>query len=414
MIQGSRPIKQSFTIRLHKNIEKFEDVIKPDLLDSDDWGDYTKVDIDQQYGLGKIYLSPSISNTPNWKYLLLELSDQKAVASNNSYSKALIVFKLTNFKKPKYVSIAIGYGDSMIDKTTVVNDFGKVIAAKRIDSRNMNAVDTTEITDIILQSSRQIVGTQQNGMRSILGSRSEFPRSIRGTMVHGQTEIDLIGNNDTLKATRLMTLNELVPDLEFYVSSYENKNIKQASWANRFLEIKPKDVKNQLTEKFAHNILNGDDFAIVWPYITDVGEYRITGINQKDKTIIGDLSAPYLSAIKISKLGSKQLVSKFTRDRLINTESGQSVSIFQALIGDLIDSGKRYLLFNGLWFQIADNFYKEIQSEFRAVNNSSLPFISNKKGNSEDDYNLQLSTLHLMQIMFRVKSYTGSYFRVLI
>ncbi|OIK85242.1 hypothetical protein ATW79_09520 [Oenococcus oeni] len=103
-----------------------------------------------------------------------------------------------------------------------------------------------------------------------------------------------------------------------------------------------------MTEKFAHNILNGDDFVISWPYITDVGEYRITGINQKDKTIIGDLSAPYLSAIKISKLGSKQLVSKFTRDRLINTESGQSVSIFQALIGDLIDSGKRYLLFNGL------------------------------------------------------------------
>lgn len=122
--------------------------------------------------------------------------------------------------KPKYVSIAIGYGDSMIDKTTVVNDFGKVIAAKHIDSRNMNAVDTTEIIDIILQSSRQIVGTQQNGMRSILGSRLEFPRSIRGIMVHGQTEIDLIGNNDTLKATRLMTLNELVPDLEFYVSSY--------------------------------------------------------------------------------------------------------------------------------------------------------------------------------------------------
>ncbi|OIK85244.1 hypothetical protein ATW79_09530 [Oenococcus oeni] len=75
MIQGGRPIKQSFTIRLHKNIEKFEDVIKPDLLGSDDGGDYTKVDIDQQYGLGKIYLSPLISNTPNWKGLLLELSD---------------------------------------------------------------------------------------------------------------------------------------------------------------------------------------------------------------------------------------------------------------------------------------------------------------------------------------------------
>ena len=382
--------KQTFTIRLHKDISKYDDVIKTDLLNSNDWKDYTKTSIAKKYGNGKIYLSPAIKNTPNWKNLLSTLSNKRAKVSENLSSKALIVFKLTSSKETKFVSISIGYGDSMIDRRTVVNDFGKVIASKLIKDKDLMSIDTTEITDIILQSSRQIIGTKRNSIHSVLGTRSEFPRRIQGSVKNGETEINIVGHNDSLKVAKLMKLEQIASDLEFYVSIYENDKLREANWAKRFTEITAKTVKDQLTYEFASSILKQADFAIAWPYVTEEAEYKITGIYKNNENISEDLSITYLNCIKKRKIDPDKLIAKFKTDYLINIDSNgreQKVHIMKALIGDVVFKKKRYLLFNGSWFLIAQDFYDEIMDEFVNVTESSLPFIKHKKGNYETTYN---------------------------
>lgn len=394
MPSSSKKLKYTFTIRIHKDVTKYTDIIKPEILSSPEWGQYTKTNIDSKYGTGKIFLSPAQPNTPEWKGLLATLSKNVAQASDNVYSKALIIFRLKNSHTHRFASISIGYGDSIIDRKTVVNDFGKVVAAKTIKDDKMRAVDTTEITDVILQSSRQIVGAKINGTRSILGSRSEFPRSIRGTIKNGSTEIELVGNNDSLKVTRLMSLDEIAGDLDFYVEAYENKNLPQAEWSTRFSEVKDTTLKNTLFLEFANSVLAGNDFAIAWPYLTEDADYKITGIQKNDEIIQGDLATAYKDAIGKKAYTSKQLVDKFHRDSLIKVNVNQvlmSVKIVKSLIGDLVFQNERYLLFNGTWFLVSSNFFKDIKDEFDNVVISCLPFIPTKNGESEENYNGMLN-----------------------
>lgn len=50
MMDSEKISKQIFTMRLHKGINKYDDVIKPDLLNSNEWKDYTKTSIAKKYG----------------------------------------------------------------------------------------------------------------------------------------------------------------------------------------------------------------------------------------------------------------------------------------------------------------------------------------------------------------------------
>ncbi|CAK1242851.1 DUF6119 family protein [Fructobacillus fructosus] len=391
----SKKSNYGFTIRLHKNINDYEDVIKSKIISSEDWQYYQKSDINSSYGLGKVFLSNQINNRPAWAGILESLSVKKLTIEENTYTKALIVFKLTNFKEPQFVSISIGYGDSLIDQKTVINDFGKVIAAKLIKNKNLTSVDTTQITDVILQSTRQIIGTKTNGIRSILSNRSEFPRKIQGFVKNQQTEFNVTGHNEVLKVTKKMTLNELSDDLEFYVKIYFDKRLEEASWSQRFTEITSKEFKNQLTEQLADSILNNsNDFAIAWPYQTEDSNYKIHGINNPE-VITDSLSKHYLTYItQKKKLGPKQLATKLYRDRLIKIDKNneeEQTSIMKSLISDIVFEDKRYLLFNGNWYQLSETFYKQILDEFSNVTHSELPFIPHIFGQNETKYNESLT-----------------------
>ena len=46
--------------------------------------------------------------------------------------KALVVIELKDIKTNTFLSISFGRGNSLLDEATIVGDFGKIIAAKKL------------------------------------------------------------------------------------------------------------------------------------------------------------------------------------------------------------------------------------------------------------------------------------------
>lgn len=400
MVIMSDKSSMKLTIRLHKNITAFNEVLKDNILN---WKNYTVTKT--VYGDGMIYLSPSLRTVPIWSTVVEELADGSNISpEKNTHSNCLMVFKIILKNKDEhFMSLSYGAGDSLIDSQTIVSDFGKVVASKSVEVDNVTALENTQITDIILQSSHQIVGLNMNGAKeTLLENRSQYIRKIIGTVNESNTSFRVKGSDAVLQIEKLMKINEIPEELKKQCEIYFSDK-KQGDWVTRFSEVKIASTKDTLTDKLIDNILNGENFAIAWPAeLNDNANVRIEGLGSKNDYIAVDFAMAFKEYIQLKNLDVKQIKSKLHRDHLVveNDDGtyGGKILIYNALIGEVIDGSKRYELFGGKWYSISPNFYKEIQAEFSEIDESQIKFPTHVQQPKEkifkDDegfYNIKLS-----------------------
>jgi len=399
--------QHNISIRLHtKKVKKYQDVLKG-VYQLGGKCQATKTIIPRKYGHGVAYSLFNQSSRATWANDFESLLNHKVSVPDNEYSKAVIVFKvISRQKNTRFMSISFGYGDSLLDSSMYDTDFGKSIAAQKIPDSSVYSAETIEISDAIIQMEKQYAGSKMSGMRHLVSSAAEFPKSITGTWENGAVETRMSGRGELLKASRKMNLEELSVDLGVYLDIYLNPSIL-AEWATRLTQISSGRLKEKLDESLMKKMIQGEiEYGISWPNYLDLASISL----ELTKGIPEELSpAEKLSRYIQQKTTGNSNLSVDQLKRKIKSSKvsavgmdGVSLSepLYKCISANLVYDKQSYLLFTGVWYKISKNFYQDLQDKVNSVPEykPDLPPLglkTNKSGNvgneDEGDYNKRLA-----------------------
>lgn len=398
--------QHTISIRLHtSNVKDYEDVLK-DKYKNNGKSPAIKNIMDPKYGNGYAFSLVKQPSHPLWANDFETLIKNTITIPFSEYSKAVIVLKIsTRNKKVRFMSISFGYGDSMLDSSKYENDFGRNIAAQKIPESGVMSAGTIQISDAIIQMEKQYTGTRSSGIQHLLTSQSEFPNGISGTWHNGEIETKLEGRGPLLKAKRLMNLGELVSDLGVYLELYLNPTSKMAEWATRLTKIGTGDLNSKLIEELMSKLIsNSIEYGIAWPNYRSVDELSTDLLKDVPNISPAKQITWYIEKQKSkdASYNTTQLRNKIKSSKLqaINDEGQKiSVSLYSGFFADMLYNKHRYLLFNNCWYEVSQNFYDDLESKIKSVDEYevTLPELSIKDAKSknpyesEGEYNIKLA-----------------------
>lgn len=406
MTKNNKKSSHSISIRLHTNeVENYEEVLRRAYKEGGSSPAQVSV-IDRKYGQGVAFFLTDQPSHPEWANDFETFIASKNKIPENRYSKAVIVLKVTSRKgQTRFMSIAFGYGESLLDSSKYESDFGRNIAAQKVPDSRVLSAGTLQISDAIIQMEKQYMGTKNSGMRQLVTSQSEFPSSISGTWRNGEVETKLEGRGSLLKAKRLMDLSELVNDLKIYLEAYLDP-AGMAEWATRLTQITSGGLKDKLASMLMERLISNDlEYGVAWPDYKSVDELSTDLL----KNIPGDTPVKQIKWYVKHQVdvdpnyGPSQLLKKIRRSKLnARDDNGVVVSVplYSSILAELIDGGHRYLLFNGSWYQVKQDFYNSLEEKLRSVPiyEMTLPALTSKHDNkgklcyeNEGDYNIKLT-----------------------
>lgn len=416
------------SIRLHtKSVKKYEDVLKSEYKSTGN-NPVSSTTISRSFGNGKVFSLTDLTNRPEWAGETAILTNNKVDISNNSFSKAVAVFKVESGNgKKRFMSLTFGRGDSLLDSVRYINDFGRNVAAKKISGFKVTATDSFQITDRIIQSAKQYVSMQNVGIEALINSQSEFASSISGNFTNGEIETRLHGHDELLKATRFMGWDEVKNDLQYYLNVYLSR-ATMAGWATRVTKING-GLKQKLDSALIKGMISGRvEYAIAWSTFREVNLLTTTLLKRIPDISPTEQLSWYIKyrQTKDPNYNSDQLSSKIKQTKLVATVEGdqpENIPLYRGILADLVFEKQRYLLYNGKWYQVEQQFYDEIVQKITniPVCNIELPelkVISDKAGTphyeDEGSYNIRLANSVIGGTLFdkvNFNAHLGSDFR---
>lgn len=402
--EKSKPALKISLFLHNKKVKKFEDCIKQTCIDSS-----MPYDVKRGIGLdGKIYVHKPKKGAPDWFNQLNELTNKTIKSQNNVSNKAVIVFKHSR----RFFSLTYGYGRSMLNESTIVRNFGLIVAANLVDPQGIKSVNSMTIEDVIVDTQKQSTGFASQDQLQI-NRQGEIMKSLSG-MPKSKADTKFVTGTDSLSATRNMDIKDIKSSIEFYYSTYKRDDYKRNGfeWLDNVQRIKDSSLKSALDDLLVKGILDNEKVFIVPNKIIDWSEisgFYLTGMRKGKNHNISDLIDfdEYFNSIRNNN--SINVLGKLKRDELrsidINSADNKISNIYDGIVFDTQYNNAKYLLCYGDWFEINNKFYTQIKKKIRGVKKCSIVFPPCKKGEREETYNARLAGNNLDYALMDQKFY---------
>lgn len=385
-MDNKKTIKNSLI--LHKeNVKEFEDCMKEDSMDNIDI-----FDVKKSIGLeGKIFLHKPNKSIPEWSVNINKLASERIDIEANVSNKAVIIFKYKN----RFFSLTYGYGKSLLNESTIIRNFGLIVAANLIDTNKIKSLNSMTIEDAIVDTQKQSsdYGNQEQFQ---VNKQSEILKAISGSPSSESIAKFIIGT-DSLVATRKMNIEEIKADIKYYYEVYKKDDYKKNGfeWLDNIQKVKDSLLKENLNKNLVLAVQNDASGLLIAPnkiinwedikgfYLTGLGKINIAEVSfdiEYDK---------YFYEIRKNK--GISVIDKLKRDSLHavndNSEDQKISNIYDALIFETSFEDSKYLLCYGDWYEINKSYYARIKKKIKdaPVCNRKLPPC--KENESEGDYN---------------------------
>ena len=343
-------------------------------------------------GLGDtfLYVKKSPSAFPKWTSLFKDATNINLIGKSNSISAVMIVKS-----SDRYFALTFGQGGRFLLKDDVFEErFGLFVALNSVESESLRCVDKQSLDS--LESHTRIqsgygtsadqfgLDVEQDMLKAIVGS----PKDRR--LGHRMT------GTDALSVSVKMDLD----DLQFLLDSYKEKfqedlSEKGFDWVNNISVLKSSSVLIPKLEEALLNKFRKTDYTDLWLSIPEIIQWEsVTGfvftsgkkIAHHDINLSGFLETVEPNAVTIDMLKSRR-VSCVDADHKLTFKSW---SIYKCLYAEVnIDEGK-YILNDGKWFNVNEDFVKKTDSEFGKIEKSKLTLPA-YEGGGEGKYNKGVS-----------------------
>lgn len=351
-----------------------------------------------------VFYEKSHTYTPEWAHFLFENFNVATKHFNNASARALIVIKLPVAQR--MVVIPLGGGHHLLDFAKLEYNFGLRTALNCIPKTLIRQIDTTTPEANSQKTKKQAarnttpeefgVNKQKDILRGITGKLNE--KLGLGTSVDGKDGLRITASAENQQ--QLIALCEKALGY-FVLDNYK----KDYGWIDNIALVRDQPLIDSLDTQLAGALKKKkftNMFFVPPEYYEVVFDFKGFVFSSGDRSRLSKKDALEMPDMDDWAAAIGDRLDDLTKDNLEkyrvllldeDEKPAHTWPLQRCLYWEIKSGKKQYLLSEGSWYSVADNFYSEVNTfyEARVKKRKELP--PGPKGKiRESDYNFSLSS----------------------
>ena len=348
-------------------------------------------------GIGHFYYNNSRPKDPDWLdvFFLGQLGDEPRLKT--SFVQALLIIQRDYPGETRFFAIAFGYGRNLLVPGANEPRFGLKTTLNTIDPAQLRSVDKNSMEAIPtkgrVQSSKLTnlevfnLDTERDILRSITAKTLADKKDDFGGTISG---------SDTLHFSQEVDINTINDLLDKCYEQFNSEAYKRRfEWIDHLEPIKVPGVVATL-DNILINTINNRNLEAVWMAAPDLlhWEDQLTfhlGGRHRD---FDDLDIEQV--LTLIYADRRDLTIKDLKDKHVKVKNANDVKVgewsyYRCLYGEVSYDGSLYLLNEGDWFKVDDNYNRQVLDYYNDAAISPKQLIDCIKSESEGNYNQRLA-----------------------
>jgi uncharacterized protein (TIGR04141 family) len=340
---------------------------------------------------GTLYTASTKPQPPSWVSFFGDAAASATSKLMTASASALLLVPMKN----RVFAVSFGYGRYLLDPLAIESSFGLRATLNSVPSDKIRSIDKRTFEGITTHTREQAskettfadfgLDVERDVLRAVVGTPSD---ATLGNRLSGM---------DALTATCHATLDELPELLQAYLAkSLDSTYKKRFPWIDNILEVRDK-MKRQKLDALVVEAVKSGATAQLWLAVPDLIEWT---------DIEGFSYSAAKSAPRYPDLHIKDLLNEVTAQG-ISAESLRSRKVFawrsstdhifdkwpvyRCIYAEVSSDDDTYLLSNGEWYQLDDDFVELVDAAVEGISESSMNVPDYGVSENEDDYNLRLA-----------------------
>lgn len=357
-------------------------------------------------GVGTFYYKISHTAKPDWVDDFFQGRLQCAGKFKVASAAGVLLVSRAYNDLNRTFALTFGSGRYILQDNVTEDRFGLRIALNSIQYDSLRSIDFNKmdgIPSIVRNQVSRLTGienfninTQVNLLKSITGKLPDDKQIEIGTSMTGA---------DSLSISTDMTINNVLGKLDQLYRLYQSEAYKQHfSWVDNISAIGDYTLRGELDQALFDKI-NSRETEDIWlalPSIVDwamVSYLKYSGRNANKHDDVDIDSA--LAELFEGKEDVKAFDFKTLQVRAYDNNDNRikEWSLYKCLYGELLKDGKQYVLNDGCWYLVDQNFYTQIENIYHSIMPSDVNFIpwhprfedGKEKFELEKEYNKRLA-----------------------
>lgn len=302
----------------------------------------------------KLYYKENPASQPKWVKTFFDGVIPEDRLKSKTIS-ALIIYKVEVSKEEyRYFAITFGYGRSLLNNNVTEERFGLLVTLNVVDSNHLRSIDVNTLESVPLNNR-----IQSSALAGISNFNIDIDRDLLKS-VTGKAAMQgfdgTLSGTDTLATSSEKQYNNIEDFLKVCYRQFVSDRYKaHFDWIDQMNVVKDTAIITQL-DTIMVNILNDENPTMIWisiPEIIDWSGNIMIKVNdtQFDDLDISELKAIYDEPFTIDRLKTQRL-------SIVNDQGTKVKSwpLYRCIYVDLRLGEKQYLLNDGKWFLLDDNF----------------------------------------------------------
>ena len=346
-----------------------------------------------------LYFKQNEPNVPSWvnifkPYIIHNLD--KINKLENKSTSAVLVIKI----KERFFALAFGYGRLLLNLEYCEDKFGLRTVLNEINPNEIKVIDAKTFEETSMKRRTQ-ANSHTNFSNFGLDIGQDIMYAASGTP-KTKSLCSSFSGKDSLSITLPFELKELPSLLKRLISSFEKKTYKNNfPWVDNVLEVSTKAKIDELNAILISklNCKNTEGIYLVVPgiiewenvlgfaYRTIKKDNLFTDVNIEDfiKELDKDISIDELKKQNIYCLSN------------LSDGINHYWPIYKTLYCEIKEKNTTFLLDNGRWFEINNNFIENLDNYLTNIPPSNIKFPEYNKFNKpeykESDYNKEVANM---------------------
>ena len=345
---------------------------------------------------GVIVVSKSAERVPEWIEFLNVFSEEKIQMKKNVSNKAVMLVRIKN----RIMALTFGHGRYFLKEECIEKNFGLLAALNMLNPEKIRSINAATIEDMVVQVQKQ--SSYATGQEEFsLNAMNDIMTSITGKSQKEYWASSVSGRDSLVVSVKLFPV-DLEERLEYYLTAYESVKYKEQgfAWIDNIREERDKGrieileniVLERMQRKDLTNIFVAPPETVDWSAIKG---FMISGAKKRREKSANYNEEPnieeYLNVVR-EEVDFKEKIKK---DRLLVMTDDESVhvvsSLYDAIVAQIMYEEELYILCNGRWFRVENDFFSSVKSFVAKIPVSDIDLPECSLGEDEGKYNERVS-----------------------
>lgn len=303
----------------------------------------------------KLYYKENPASQPKWVKSFFYDVVPDGMLKTKSVS-ALILYNIEVAENEyRYFAITFGYGRNLLNNNVVEERFGLLVTLNVIDSNHLRSIDVNSLESVPLNNR-----IQSSALAGISNFNIDIDRDLLKS-VAGKSSTEgfdgTLSGTDTLSISSDKQYNNIQNFLKECYQQFISENYKvNFDWIDQMNVVKDVSLIAELDREMINN-LNSELPSMMWVSIPEIIDWTGNNMIRVRTANFDDIDITELKST-YSNVPFTIEILKSQRMSIVDDQGNvqKSWPLYRCIYADLKYGEKQYLLNDGKWFLLDDNF----------------------------------------------------------